>query len=189
MAEHIDPPHSDTGPDPDPRAVEVAPLESEGNLAGFLLLRNWPRDTVDWAKLLVMAVRLAAVPGFLPRSTVFSVNDEHPHTVHPRAVGIIIAAGPVIGAGALAPGDLAPAPQPPGLLVLHPPKCTVSQIPGHDTASGCFFFPGLPHLGLDHRAAWAQADMGGNVTHLVSKGDVDPFEDADTAALASLLVA
>lgn len=173
----------------DPRAVEVAPLKSDGSLAGFLLLHNWPRDTVDWAKLLVMAVRLAAVPGLLPASTVFRVNDENAHVVHPGAVGIIIAAGPVIGEGALVPGDLAPQPQPPGLLVLHPPTCTVSDVPGIDAASGCFFFPGLPHLGLDHRAAWAQADAGGNVSRLVSKGDVDPYADVDTAALASLLAA
>ena len=182
MAEHTD-------PQPDPRVVEVAPRESGGNLAGFLLLRNWPRDTVEWAKLLVMAVRMAAVPGFLPTSTVFSIDDEHGRTVHPGAGGIIIAAGPVVGVGARAPGDLAPTPLPPGLLVLHPPKCTVAEPPGRDTASGCFFFPGLPHLGLDHRAAWARADMGGNVTHLRSKGDVDPYADADTAALASLLAA
>lgn len=177
--------HTDSQPEP----VEVAPLQCEGTLAGFLLLRTWPRDTSDWARLLVLAVRMAAVPGFLPTSTVFRVNDEHAHDVHPRAVGIIIAAGPVIGEGALVPGDLAPEPHPPGLLVLHPPKCTVSSMPGRETASGCFFFPGLPHLGLDHRAAWAQADIGGNVSHLVSKGDVDPYDDADTAALASLLVA
>lgn len=178
-----------TDSEPDPRAVEVAPLQSEGNLAGFLLLHNWPRDTVDWARLLVLTVRMAAVPGLLPTSTVFRVDDENAHEVHPRAVGIIIAAGPVIGKGALVPGDLAPEPQPPGLLVLHPPRCTVASVPGHEAASGCFFFPGLPHLGLDHRAAWVQADVGGHVLSLVSKGDVDPYEDADTAALASLLVA
>jgi hypothetical protein len=47
----------------------------------------------------------------------------------------------------------------------------------------------LPHLGLDHRAAWVEADVEGTVTHLVSKVGIDPHCDADTAALAMLLAA
>lgn len=172
----------------DPRTVELAPLKAQGSLAGFLLIHNWPQDTVAWAKLLVLTVRLAAVPGLLPASTVFRVADGIGGEIHPGAVGIIMACGPVAGQGALHAGDLAH-PQPPGLLVLHPPASTVAALKGYDTASGCVFLPGLPHLGLDHRAAWVQADMGGTVTQLVSKGDVDPYSDADTAALASLMAA
>lgn len=172
----------------DPHTVEVAPLKAHGSLAGFLLLHNWPRDTVEWARLLVLTVRMAAVPGMLPASTVFRVADGLAPDVHPGAVGIIVAAGRVVGTDALAPGSLAE-PQPPGLLVLHPPASTVASLKGYETASGCVFLPGLPHLGLDHRAAWAQADMGGTVTKLVSKGEVDPYSDVDTAALASLMAA
>lgn len=173
---------------PDPRTVEVAPLKAHGSLAGFLLLHGWPRDTVEWARLLVLTVRLAAVPGLLPASTVFRVSDGLTDDVHPGAVGIIMAAGRVTGEGALHPGDLAH-PQPPGLIVLHPPGSTVASLKGYETASGCVFLPGLPHLGLDHRAAWVQADQAGTITQLVSRGDVDPYSDVDTAALASLMAA
>jgi len=49
--------------------------------------------------------------------------------------------------------------------------------------------PGLPHLGLDHRAAWVQADRNGIITRLVSADNIDPGTDADTAALAMLMAA
>lgn len=168
--------------------VEIAPLESKGSLCGFLLLGRWPKDTVEWAKFLVLAVRMAAVPGLLPTSTVYRVHDDLPEAPHPAAVGIITAAGRVIGKDALAPGALAD-PQPHGLVVLHPPSHTIPSDPEYDTASGCVYLPGLPHLGLDHRAAWAQADVDGTVTQMVSRGRVDPLGDVDTAALAAFLAA
>ena len=56
-------------------------------------------------------------------------------------------------------------------------------------ASGCVFLPGLPYLGLDHRAAWVEADVDGTVTQLISKVGIDPQVNADTAALAMLLAA
>ena len=65
----------------------------------------------------------------------------------------------------------------------------MSSVPEYEVASGCVFLPGLPHLGLDHRAAWVQADVDGTVTHLVSRSGVDPAGNADTAALALLLAA
>ena len=62
-------------------------------------------------------------------------------------------------------------------------------MPEYETASGCLFLPGLPHLGLEHRAAWIEADAEGTVTRLSSKVGVDPMSDADTAALSALLAA
>jgi hypothetical protein len=56
-------------------------------------------------------------------------------------------------------------------------------------ASGCVLLPGAPHLGLDHRAAWVEAEPDGTVTRLVSRRGVDPAMDVDTAVLAMLLVA
>ena len=56
-------------------------------------------------------------------------------------------------------------------------------------ASGCVFLPGLPHLGLEHRAAWVEADVEGTVTQLVSRVGIDPQGNVDTAALAMLLAA
>jgi len=59
-------------------SIEVAPLQSKGALYGFLLIGRWPQDTVEWAKFLVLAVRMAAVPGLLPLSTVFRVSEDLP---------------------------------------------------------------------------------------------------------------
>ncbi len=169
-------------------SVEVAPLQSEGSLYGFLLIGRWPEDTVEWAKFLVLAVQIAAVPGMLPTSTVFRVREELPEQPQAGAVGLVVAEGQLLGKHPLRPGSFA-AHQPPGLIVLHPPSSTLPTVPDYDVASGCVFLPGLPHLGLDHRAAWVAADCEGTVTHLVSKVGIDPQGDADTAALAMLLAA
>ena len=173
---------------PSRRSIEVAPLQSHGSLYGFMLLGRWPDDTVEWAKFLVLAVRMAAVPGLLGMSTVFRVREELPEDPQPGAVGLVVAEGSLIGDNPLRPGQFAD-PTPPGLLVLHPPKSTLASVGKYEVASGCVFLPGLPHLGLDHRAAWVQADVDGTVTHLVSRSGVDPSGNVDTAALALLLAA
>jgi hypothetical protein len=170
------------------RSIEVAPLQSHGSLYGFMLMGRWPDDTVEWAKFLVLAVRMAAVPGLLGASTVFRVREELPEDPQPGAVGLVVAEGSFIGENALRPGQFAEA-NPPGLIVLHPPRSTLSSVPEYEVASGCVFLPGLPYLGLDHRAAWVQADVDGTVTQLVSRSGVDPSGNADTAALALLLAA
>ncbi|MCW2810503.1 MAG: hypothetical protein JWP61_961 [Friedmanniella sp.] len=171
-----------------PRSIEVSPLQADGALYGFLLSGRWPNDTVEWAKFLVLAVQMAAVPGLLPMSTVFRVREELPDRPHPGAIGLVVAEGQLLGAHPLRPGQFAGT-QPPGLVVLHPPASTLASVPEYEVASGCVFLPGLPHLGLDHRAAWVEADVDGTVTHLVSKTGFDPQGDADTAALAMLLAA
>jgi hypothetical protein len=169
-------------------SVEVSPLQSRGSLYGFMVSGRWPQDTAEWAQFLVLAVRMAAVPGLLPITTVFSVRDEVPDEPRPGAVGLVVAEGPLIGDRALAPGRF-PHPYPAGLVVLHPPSSTMSSVPNYVVASGCVFLPGIPWLGLDQRAAWVQAGMDGTVTHLVSKTDIDPQSNVDTAALSVLLAA
>jgi hypothetical protein len=169
-------------------SIEVAPLQSEGSLYGFMLIGRWPHDTVEWAKFLVLAVQMAAVPGMLHGSTVFRVREDLPEPAQLNAVGLVALEGRLLGDHPLRPGQFANL-QPPGLVVLHPPSSTLGSVPDYDVASGCVFLPGLPHLGLDHRAAWVEADVEGTVTHLVSKVGIDPLGDADTAALAMLLAA
>lgn len=171
-----------------PRSIEVAPMQSHGSLYGFMLIGRWPQDTIEWAKFLVLAVQMAAVPGLLPLSTVFRVREELPEEPQPGTVGLVMAEGQLIGDHPLRPGQFA-ACAPPGLLVLHPPSSTLSSVPDYEVASGCVFLPGLPHLGLDHRAAWVEADVDGTVTQMVSKVGIDPQSNADTAALAMLLAA
>ena len=56
-------------------------------------------------------------------------------------------------------------------------------------ASGALLLPGVPHLGLDHRASWVEAEPDGTVTRLVSRVGVDPSEDPDIAVLATLCAA
>lgn len=173
------------------RNVEVAPFSRRGvSLGGFVVAGRWPETTTEWAQFLTLAVRLAAVPGMVGSTTLFHTTEDRPDTGEdfPEAVGLVLSAGPVV--------DAAAEPQtwterlPAAVLLLHPPAECSPRVPEENgAAAGCVFLPGLPHLGLEHRAAWVRADMRGTVTHLVSKVGVDPGEDPDTAVLAMLLAA
>lgn len=169
--------------------IEVAPLQSHGELCGFLLVGRWPATTLEWTRVLTLAVRVAAMPSMLPTTTVFRVREDVPTDPPVGAVGVLLAEGILTGSDALAPGQFAD-PQPPGLMVLHPPAETRASLPEvKDVASGCVLLPGLPWLGLDHRASWVEATSGGTVTSMVTRSGVDPEADADTAVLAMLMAA
>ncbi|MDQ1293450.1 MAG: hypothetical protein QG608_1331 [Actinomycetota bacterium] len=172
------------------RSVEVSPFGDGGrSLRGFVVSGRWPASTKEWAQFLALAVRLAAVPGLVPTTAVYRSVDDVPQNPQPGTVGLVTLAGPVLGDGAPAPGHFASG-APSALILLHPPtESTPSTPEAQGAASGCVLLPGLPHLGLDHRAAWVEAEADGTVTRLVSQVGVDPAQDPDTAVLAMLLAA
>ncbi|AYA24653.1 hypothetical protein SAMN02745947_01768 [Rhodococcus rhodochrous J3] len=167
--------------------IELSAFQSDGSLRGFVVSGRWPATTREWAQVLAMTVRIASLPGLLPTSTVFGVKEELPDDPEPGTVGLVVAEGPVLGERAVQPGRFAEH-QPPALIMLHPPSETTPSLPENaGVASGCVLLPGIPHLGLEHRAAWVEAEPDGTVTALVSKVGVDPGNDPDTAILAMLL--
>ncbi len=168
-------------------SIEVSAFAGrDRSLAGFILSGRWPESTREWTQFLAVAVRFAAMPGLLGTTTVFRAVDEVPDEPDPDAVGLVTAAGPVLGDGAPRPGQFAD-PQPPAILVLHPPAETSPSTPeAEGVASGCLLLPGVPHLGLEHRAGWVEAEANGTVTRLVSRVGVEVFEDPDLAVLATL---
>ncbi|KJV02100.1 MAG: peptidase [Rhodococcus sp.] len=167
--------------------IGVAPFHAAGLLRGFVISGRWPDTTKEWAQFLALAVRVASMPGLLATSTVFGVREELPEDPEPGTVGLVLAEGPVIGDFALAPGRFSDH-QPAALLMLHPPSETTPSLPEcAGAASGCVLLPGLPHLGLDHRAAWVEAESDGTVTSMISRVGLDPISDPDTAVLAMLL--
>ncbi|MGU3437375.1 peptidase [Actinomycetes bacterium M1A6_2h] len=167
--------------------IGVAPFHSAGSLRGFVISGRWPDTTKEWAQLLAFTVRVVSTPGLLGTSTVFGVREELPDDPQPGTIGLVMAEGPVIGESAVAPGRFADR-QPSALLMLHPPSETTPSLPECvGAASGCVLLPGLPHLGLDHRAAWVEAEADGTVTSMVSRVGLDPISDPDTAVLAMLL--
>lgn len=171
------------------RAVEVAPFHSRGALKGFVVSGRWPNSTKEWAQLLMVAVRVASLPGLLSTTTIFGVREELPDKPQPGTVGLVLAEGPVVGEFAVPPGHFADR-QPPALLMLHPPSETMPSLPEClGAASGCVLLPGIPHLGLEHRAAWVEAESDGTITSMVSRVGVDPISHPDTAILAMLLAA
>ena len=167
--------------------IAVSPFHHrDRSLAGFVLSGRWPHSTREWTQVLAVAVRCAAAPGSLLRSAVFRAIDEVPEDPQPGTVGLLTCAGPVIGADAPRAGALAD-PQPTALIVLHPPSQTIPSTPEViGAASGALLLPGVPHLGLTHRAGWVEAEPDGTVTRLLSSADVDPTKDPDLAVLATL---
>jgi hypothetical protein len=156
-------------------------------LAGFVMSGRWPESTREWAQVLLLAVRLAAVPGFVPTTSLFLAKDDVPDDPAPDSVGIVTNSGPLIGEQAPPPGSIA---TPPALFVLHPPDETRPSTPeAEGAASGCLLLPGLPHLGIEHRAAWVEAESDGTVTKLVSSVGVHTGDDPDLAVMAALLAA
>ena len=168
-------------------SIEVSAFAGrDRSLAGFILSGRWPDSTREWTQFLAVAVRFAAMPGLLGTTTVFRAIDELPDEPDPQAVGLVTAAGPVLGDGAPRPGQFAD-PQPPAILVLHPPAETSPSTPeAEGVASGCLLLPGVPHLGLEHRAGWVEAEADGTVTRLVSRVGVQVTDDPDLAVLATL---
>jgi hypothetical protein len=171
------------------RAIEIAPFHSGGALKGFVVSGRWPDSTKEWAQLLMVTVRVASLPGLLATTTIFGVREELPDEPEPGTVGLVMAEGTVVGDAAVPPGYFSRH-QPAALLMLHPPSETTPSLPEcSGAASGCVLLPGLPHLGLEHRAAWVEAESDGTVTSMVSRVGVDPISHPDTAVLAMLLAA
>ncbi|WP_067663599.1 peptidase [Nocardia miyunensis] len=169
--------------------VRVTPFQAHGSLRGFLIGGRWPDTTKEWAQLLALAVRVATLPGILTTTTVFGAREDLPDDPEPGTVGLVLAEGPVLGEQALEPGRFARH-VPPALMMLHPPSETRPSLPEcSGAASGCVLLPGVPHLGLQHRAAWVEAESDGTVTSMVSRVGVDPISDPDTAVLAMLIAA
>src|SRR5262245_14447375 len=102
------------------RAIEVAPFHSHGCLKGFVASGRWPDSTKEWAQLLMVAVRVASLPGLLRTTTIFGVREELPEKPEPGTVGLVLAEGTVIGESAIPPGHFADH-TPPALMMLHPP--------------------------------------------------------------------
>lgn len=169
--------------------VGVSPFHAAGTLSGFVISGRWPNTTNEWAQILVLAVRVATMPGLLSTTTVFGAREELPDDPHPGTVGLVLSEGPVLGESAVLPGHFA-AHLPPALFMLHPPSETRPSLPECEgAASGCLLLPGIPHLGLEHRAAWVETERDGTVTSIVSRVGIDPNADPDTAVLAMLLAA
>lgn len=169
------------------RAIEVAPYNSHGNLLGFAVLGRWPDSTKEWAQLLSVAVRLASVPGLLSTTTIFGTHERSDAVTRPGTAGMLLAEGTTSGDCAIRPGHFAGR-LPSALLMLHPPSETIPSLPEcRGVASGCVLLPGVPHLGLEHRAAWVEVEPDGTVTSMVSRISVDPLRHPDTAILAMLL--
>ena len=170
-------------------AIGLTPFHRDGQLKGMLIGGRWPETTLEWTQTLVASLRIACRPGILPATTVFGVLEERPESCAPDTVGMMLAVGAVIGADFVEAGRFLPE-HPPALVMLHPPSQTRPSLPEcSEVASGCVLLPGVPELGLEHRAGWAEAEADGTLVTLRNQVGVDPAADPDTAVLAMLLAA
>lgn len=168
--------------------IGLVPFHADGELRGMLISGRWPDTTLEWSQTLVASVRIACRPGLLRATTVFGVIEDKPESCDPDTVGMMLSIGTVSGTEFIDRGkDLG---TPPALVMLHPPSLTRPSLPEcSEVASGCVLLPGVPELGLDHRAGWAEAEADGTVVTLRNAIGVDPGADPDTAVLAMVLAA
>ncbi|MFT4128165.1 MAG: peptidase [Gordonia sp. (in: high G+C Gram-positive bacteria)] len=169
--------------------IGLTPVHSDGALGGILISGRWPASTLEWTQTLVASVRIACRPGFLPTTTIFGVVEDKPNEIPDEdAIGMMVAVGNVVDDSFLEAGRFLT--NPPALFMLHPPSRTRPSLPEcSQVASGCVLLPGLPELGLEHRAGWAEAEADGTVVNLRNQVGIDPSADPDTAVLAMLLAA
>ena len=52
--------------------IGITPFQARGSLRGFVISGRWPDTTKEWAQVLVLAVRVATMPGLLATSTVLA---------------------------------------------------------------------------------------------------------------------
>ena len=79
-------------------SVHVSPfMRADYSLAGFVISGRWPSTTHEWSQFLALAVRIAAYPGTLARTSVFRSIDDLPEDPQPDTVGLVTLAGPIIG--------------------------------------------------------------------------------------------
>ncbi|SIS21415.1 peptidase [Williamsia sterculiae] len=176
-----------SGPRPRTESIGLTPFHQSGQLKGMLICGRWPDTTLEWTQTLVASVRIACRPGFLRSTTVFGVLEDCPEDSGPDVVGMMVAIGSVIGDGVVKAGR-ALSGHPPALVMLHPPSHTRPSLPEcPEVGSGCVLLPGLPELGLEHRAGWAEAEADGTIITMRNQTGVDPNADPDTAVLAMLL--
>ncbi len=168
--------------------IGLTPFQHEGTLNGILISGRWPESTLEWTQTLVASVRIACRPGFLPTTTIFGVVEQRPEQGEADTVGMMVAIGNVVDDSFVEAGRFLN--NPPALVMLHPPSQTRPSLPEcSQVASGCVLLPGLPELGLEHRAGWAEAEADGTVVNLRNQVGIDPNADPDTAVLAMLLAA
>jgi hypothetical protein len=175
--------------------VLITPFSLRGSstLAGFVVAGRWPASTREWVQFLILATRLAAVPGTVPAATVFQSTEDKPEKPSPETVGLVFRTGPVIGEGAPLPGSIT-YPHPRAVFLLHPPGEIPPSTPeASEAASGCLLLPGLPDLDFDagvgfgHQATWVEVEIDGTVTMLLSRHAASLGDNVDTAVLGMLL--
>ncbi len=168
--------------------IGLTPFHRDGELRGMLISGRWPDTTLEWTQTLVASVRIACRPGFLRTTTVFGVIEDRPDKCDDDTIGMMLAVGNVLGGDFVERGQFLG--HAPALVMLHPPSETRASLPECAVvASGCVLLPGVPELGLEHRAGWAEAEADGTVVNLRNQIGVDPNADPDTAVLAMLLAA
>lgn len=152
---------------------------------GIRIVGTAPTRTSDWMRALVDVVTYVAVADALRVSMLYAADPQEKHTNDVHLVRLLPVA-PALDLGKTQiPTDAS------ALIMLHPPGQQdfpdLEEPDSHPVATGTLILPGVPQIGLDHRAAWAAVDTVGRVAHMRFTTHARMNETVDVALLATLL--
>lgn len=177
------------------QGIRIRPRhDPDGTLVGFTMSGRHPDSTAEWTAALIAMLHQIATEPALPASTVFHACETLRTPQQPdNGIAQINTLGTVPAEldacrNALQSPDC---PTPLALLVLHPPGLVplpeLEEPGSRPTASGALLLPGIPDVGLDHRAAWAAVDTAGSIQRLAFSTHASLNETVDVAVLGALI--
>lgn len=167
--------------------------------ATFLLSgRPTPQKTSDWMRLLVIVLSYVALKDPFEQSMFYAADTpayretetDEGNEVYNGVTAVFHPLAPVFSLVSTSRPVTTPATAS-AFLVLHPAGAhmhpDLEEPDSLPVAGGALLLPGVPELGLDHRAAWAAVSVDGEIANMNYTSHAKLTEHQDIAVLSALL--
>ena len=161
--------------------------------------RPVPQRTSDWMRLLVIVLSYVALRDPFVKSMFYIAQTpaDHPDRFQQDSEPVpqqdmTAFFSPLAPVFPVSPQHVLYAPvEASALLILHPAGIQATpdleEPDGLPVAVGALLLPGMPQLGLDHRAAWAAVSIDGEIANMNYTSHAKLTEHQDIAVLSVLL--
>lgn len=153
--------------------VEVTALcRKNFELFALAVHKRWPNNIKEWCELLHIAVQISAVEGLVKKDSIFAGVKTQIEV--PETIGLLEYKSEAVDTAGLKYREGT------ALMLLHAPQDGVGN--------GTLLLPGVPHLGLDHRACWVKAEQDGTVHEYGLSEKTKNVENIDLLVLKTALM-